>query len=81
MTKIAFRTAFILLLVALFATPSFAQYPGCQVCGNGGGQTDAALFCVDAQGWGWETCEVRMRGTVAFCRAGGVGCYSMELRG
>ena len=82
MKKIACRTALVLVIVMFFvAAPSFAQYPGCQQCGNLGSSQDAALFCVTAEGWGWEECIVTSRNGFARCRATGAGCYYMEVRG
>lgn len=82
MTRSSFRIAFVLLILLLCATtPSFAQYAGCQQCGTLGSGEEAALFCVDADGWGWEECGVTVRNGFAHCRATGASCYYLEVRG
>jgi hypothetical protein len=80
MRKASFRTAFTLLIVSLFATSSFAQYPGCYQCGTAGDPGDTALFCVTADGWGGEECNVTVVNGFARCRVSGYGCYAMEVR-
>jgi hypothetical protein len=82
MTKAAFRIAFVLLILTLCATtPSFAQYPSCQQCGMFGTGEEAAIFCLDADGWGSEECTIVYRNNFAYCRTSGAGCYQLEVRG
>ncbi|MEA2570470.1 MAG: hypothetical protein QOI24_2471 [Acidobacteriota bacterium] len=82
MRKVACRTALVLVIVMFFvAAPSFAQYPGCQQCGGAIGSEAGMLYCVDVDGWGWETCNVVVRNGFATCRTSGFGCYAMEVRG
>jgi hypothetical protein len=81
MRKIVFRLVFILVILTAMATPSFPQYPGCYQCGTAGDSGDMGMFCVTAEGWGGEACNVTVSHGFARCRVSGYGCYAMEVRG
>lgn len=76
---------FVLLVgvLAIFAVPATAQYPGCQTCYAEGGGELGGLWCGDPpdNSWGNETCNVEQINQTWICRARGPMCYYMDVEG